>query len=590
MALLRPVVAAASPTTGVVASATRLSAATTSAILRRTRLPWQERAFAYYDLLGEIWYASQFYARALAKLDLRLVRFAGTDDEEDVTDANLLSYLSRIQDPGGGRANLLATYGRLKFLAGECYLLVTRKDDVEEWEVVSCDELRVQPNTNIYQRFRLPGGKAEEISEAPEDQWEPIDGDAIAYRFWTRHPRYSDLADAPMRGVLDLCEELLILQRAVRSRARSRVAGAGILIVPEEVSFAADTAGVPDEDADADPFLRALTEAMMTPISDEGAASAVVPIVIRVGAQHAAGFQHLQIHDPTQTYPETGLRMECIQRIAIGLDLPPEILLGKSDANHWSAWQIGEDEWKAHLEPVARALVDDLTGGYLRPTMRAEGITDADEYSILYDASAVVNHPDRTRDAKDLHDRLVISDDSLRGAAGFDDDDAPDDEEYLRRVGLLLKDTSLATGDEVPDPVQVPGPPIGMPVSPGEGPGGVEPGPPEEPSEEADVALVASLIMDRAREIAGARLRTKYAKDKTIARLLDGVPNPRVAATIGRHLNGDITNYDLAARELVAGAGDCFKPTLLRRLGYSDEAANALILRCEQRAAEELFA
>ena len=45
--------------------------------LRRLIMPWQIRAFGYYDLLGEIKYASQFYSRALANLEL----FAGEIDE-----------------------------------------------------------------------------------------------------------------------------------------------------------------------------------------------------------------------------------------------------------------------------------------------------------------------------------------------------------------------------------------------------------------------------------------------------------------------------------------------------------------------------
>jgi hypothetical protein len=50
--------------------------------------------------------------------------------------------------------------------------------------------------------------------------------------------------------------------------------------------------------------------------------------------------------DPTQLYPETGLRREAVERLAIGLDMPPEVLLGLGDSNHWSAWQVDEQTWK----------------------------------------------------------------------------------------------------------------------------------------------------------------------------------------------------------------------------------------------------
>jgi len=413
VALLEPVTAPAPVATperptALVSSAVRLQydAQKVKREMRRLGLPWQQRAFAYYELLGEIWYAAQFYARALQKIELKLVKRVGPNDWEDVEDEALLEYVERVQDPGGGRANLMGAYGRLKFLTGECYLLVTLAppedddgdgDRDEVWEMLSCDELRWDPNAMEYRRYRIPNTQPETLQETPEGVWEPLEDTAIAYRFWTRHPQYSGLADGPMRGVLDLCEELVILTRAVRARGRSRLAGSGILLIPNEVDYTVLEGSTPTEDPDADPFTARLQEAMVAGIVDEGTASAVVPLVLKVGAEWIEKFRHLQIIDPNQTYPETGLRMECIQRIAIGLDMPPEILLGKADANHWSAWQIDEDSFTAHLQPVVQGFCDDFTGGYLRPSMKADGVANWADYAITYDATAVIVHPDVNR-------------------------------------------------------------------------------------------------------------------------------------------------------------------------------------------------
>ena len=38
--------------------------------VRRIQQPWQDRAWAYYDMVPEVWFASQFYARGLSKLRL----------------------------------------------------------------------------------------------------------------------------------------------------------------------------------------------------------------------------------------------------------------------------------------------------------------------------------------------------------------------------------------------------------------------------------------------------------------------------------------------------------------------------------------
>ena len=37
----------------------------------------------------------------------------------------------------------------------------------------------------------------------------------IAYRCWTPHPRHSDESDSPMRAVMDIAEELLVLTASV---------------------------------------------------------------------------------------------------------------------------------------------------------------------------------------------------------------------------------------------------------------------------------------------------------------------------------------------------------------------------------------
>ncbi len=280
--------------------------------LRRLNQPWQQEAFGYYNTVGECWYAAQFYARSLAKLRL----FPATIDEsgqiEPIENPNdpAAQLLDQIQDPGGGRSQLLSSYGRLMFLIGEAYLTVTNKNDVQQWEMLSPNELRIQPGAG-YQRLRAPGLPVEQLENAPDDAFEPIETEgvnsAVVYRTWRRHPEYSWLADAPTKAVLNLFEELLLLQLAVRARAKSRAAGAGLLYVAEELSFG-DPSGKNDDDPKSDTFLRDLEEAMISPVKDPGSASAVVPMVVRgparIGEVNAKdALFHIQLHDSMETYP-----------------------------------------------------------------------------------------------------------------------------------------------------------------------------------------------------------------------------------------------------------------------------------------------
>ena len=69
----------------------------------RTSLPWQERALAYYDLIGELHFASQFYARALSQLRL-FPAYRNPEDGtlEPIESGTPVDLLERVQDPGGG--------------------------------------------------------------------------------------------------------------------------------------------------------------------------------------------------------------------------------------------------------------------------------------------------------------------------------------------------------------------------------------------------------------------------------------------------------------------------------------------------------
>jgi hypothetical protein len=568
------------------ASATRLNRGDND-VLRRLQQGWQSRAFTYYDLIGEIWYAGQFYARALQALEIYVAKInPDTGELDKVEDDNVQEYVTRIQDPGGGRSNLLGAYGRLMFIAGECFLVVTEDADVEGeevWEMLSTDELR-PTGEGTFTRYKAPSLNAQELTEVEEGTWEPVDGKCVAYRIWRRHPRYSALADSPMKGILDLCEELLLLTKAVRARALSRAAGAGILLIPEEISIpSADDVG--EEDPDEDPFLTDLEEHLQAPLNDAGSASAVVPLIVRAGADYLDKVRHLTLADPTKFYPETGLRTECIHRMALGLDMPPEVLEGTGDANHWTSWQIDEQTWKANLQPIAQNLVGDLTSAYLRPAMRADGVLDWKSYAIAYDASAIINHPDRTKDAKDLYDAGVLSAEALRNANGFDETDAPDDAERNRWVGVKIRDGSLAVygipslkagGIETAPGVIEQGDTGGGVTTPadsaGTGPPEAEPTVADAPNgvpaaraaagDRPELTGAMAVALERCRELAGSRLVSRAKGCEDCQPYVRDVPARLVPAALGKFRAGSIAPGWNAAK-LVSGGTSGLQTTLL---------------------------
>jgi len=581
-----------------------------AASMRRLIQPWQDRALSYYDLVGECWFASQFYGRSLAQIRL----FVGTMDEEGQVEEvegpnDATALLDRIRDPGGtGRTHLQASYGRLMFITGEGYLTVTQPEGEEErWEFLSSDELRVSSN-NAYVRYIAPSLAAVELQGVPDDQYVPLDGDqAAVYRLWRKHPRYSSLADAPMRAVLDLFEELLLLQLAVLSRVKSRLSAAGLLIIPEEITLVSQDSQTADEDMTEDPLLNQLIGAAQAAIQEPGTAAAVIPVILRAQGEWIEKVRHLQFFDPGQAYPETGLRMEVIKRIAMGLDLPPEILLGMSDANHWTSWQIDEQTAKAHIFPICQQFVDDLTSAYLRPAARDEGIDGWENLVVGYDPAALLVAPDRAKDAATMFSLGELSGESLREAGGFSsDEDEPTEEERWRYLGAKIGDASLAmygiprlnsqseletapgvidAGTESPDsgtPPSAPvkGPPPAMPEA---SPVVAASGPRDDLL--ARVLGAAEFAVIRSRSLAGARLRTSAKKIPEFTAMIEKLPNGSVAAALNIQ-NVHALGHSEAG--LVKGAS-AELADVLTIMGIDPALADAIGTQVERHAAQTLY-
>ena len=552
----------------------RLAAAGENTGGKRKRPQWQKDAMGYYDSLGEIWYASQFYSRTLAKLRLQPMRY---NDEgiAEVTDHPLaVSLLERMQDPGGGREELQGGYGRLRFLCGEGYLFCSLVDGVEVWEMLSPFELEF--DGQAYLRKRQPDQRQpEKYLDAGADDFEPTDEQtAVAWRLWKKHPAYSGLADGPMKAVLDECEELLVLSLAVRSNARSRAAGPGIILLPDELS-PLPVAGAPaDENAQNDPFMRDLTESMTAPIGDEGSASAVVPMIVRGQADLLDKVRHLSLAKPDLRSMQQSERRECIERIALGLDLPPEVLLGVTDANHWTAWQIDEDSWKAHVEPVADDMVSDFSSAYYRPSLQKAGVADWDQFLIGYDPSDVVRRPDKSGDAIRLYDRLELKGETLRNEAGFSEDDKPDQAEIDAR---LARAAATGPGAQQTPPRQ--DAPVPRDTKIGQG----------TPEENATrVRATAALMVDRCRQLAGSRIRTRLQKHPTYADVIRYVPNEQVACTLQVALSGSLPTVAGTPDQLVAGGAECFAGRLAK-WGVPPQVVEQIVRACEEYARDTLL-
>jgi hypothetical protein len=219
------------------------------------------------------------------------------------------------------------------------------------------------------------------------------------------------------------------------------------------------------------------------------------------------------------------LRQEAIHRFALGMDLPPEQVLGMSSnggtgggtsngVSHWGAWQIEESTIKLFIEPMLEMVCNSITVSYIRP------VTGEDDF-VWADTSALRLRPDRSQEAILLYNLGVLSAKRLLEENGFSEDDMPSDEE--RREWLLLK---VASGSATPEMVgaalaelgvDVPVEPTGETRESRPDPS-MEPLPlPEAPPEQSALLAACEGLVFRALERAGNRLRNDGVKPPGVA-------------------------------------------------------------------------
>lgn len=419
---------------------------------------WQNEAWEYYDAIGEVKYAFNLVASIASRIRL----FAAVVDDPAETPVPVKASqsvdqaladaaeraLSRLDSAFGGQSGLLRDAALNLSVTGECYLVQIParigSGEPETWNIHSINELNVTAQGQYFltQQRNPSAGMTGASPNAPGSIILPPN--AFASRIWRPHPRYSAEPDSSMRGVLDLCSELLLLNRAARATERSRL-NAGALYVPDGLSVAANPdSDNPYEDPDnatsmmddaADEFEENLIEAMTTPIEDESSAAAVVPLIIRGPAELGDKIKQFKFErsfdDSFQTRSD-----RILERILQGLDVPKDTVTGLANIKYANAIQINESLYKAHIEPMLLLIADSITVAFLRPYLKNLGYDPAqvDRLVVWYDPSTMATRNDAAQDADAGYDKLALSGDTWRRAHGFSDGDAPTPNELILRI------------------------------------------------------------------------------------------------------------------------------------------------------------
>lgn len=447
---LSPAVLAYNAPRALTASATRVDMKNKKEVdainKRRQSDKWQQEAWEYYDLIGEIKYVANLIASVTSRVNLYVgyvekssnapsdISTVEKLDPEFEQQAQDILYL--LESGSGGTAGLLRSAALNMFITGECWLVNEparfSTGEPSKYQIRSVEEITAT------------GGKNAQVSikprrDAKPSEYIPLPTNGYASRIWRNHPRFSDEADSSLRGILDMCDQLLLEDRAASASTKSRM-NAGLLFVPDGLSNSTESDSETVNDGQSaeivdESFEEELVAGLVTPVEDVSSGATLVPTIIR--GPHDLGDKIRHITFERHVDPRHELRSDRIlDRILSGLDVPKDVAAGMSNVKYANAIVIEEQLYKAHIEPLVLLICDCLTIGFLRPALRKQGWDEdiVNRAVVWYDPSAITAKPSKAEAAVTLYGLKVLGIEAVLRAHGFTPQDAPTDLERAQRM------------------------------------------------------------------------------------------------------------------------------------------------------------
>lgn len=517
---------------------------------------WQAEAWDMLGLVGELSFAMSWKVALLSRfrlvasdLDPETGKPTGSTEDEAAK-----AIVRQIAGGATGQAQLIARCCPLLMLPGEGWMAVIHPEPtpehpegVEEWHILSNDEVKSQ-GTKVL--LTMPDGSTYTMNPAD---------DHLA-RIWRQDPRIASQAWSPVKAALPILREIVRMTQNIEAAGKSRQAGNGILVLPNEMSLPQNApTGEPDPDAPGLPvpspmsmwasagdIQAALLEAMSTAINDPSSAAALVPIILTGPSEHIGNIEHIRF-DSEVSEKAQAAREAAVRRLAMTLDMPPEVLLGMADLNHWSLAGVEEEAVRWHAAPEMELICDFLTRELLRPNLPDSNVV------VWYDASDVEAEPDQVEKVANAYAVGVATAEAYARQLGLPDTDTYDlttaegwrvwATDQVRKDPTLLPTLApLLTG--VPALPAAP-----APTAPAAPPPALETADPRVPDTRPGTELTAAatavvrLCVNEALRLAGKRRTTRQlhatmrgvpARDRHLTQHLGAVP----ASQVGRLIEG----------------------------------------------------
>lgn len=563
---------------------------------------WQVEGFRHYDRGGELHSVANAVANMVSRSRIFIAK--KTDEGEPgeaATEPKIVELQKQIYGGAEERPENLRLAGVNLFLTGEQFTFIetppkAKPDTPDRWMVFSVTQIKKaggDPKLTFERPHRHGGGTIAywipEGKDVAKDKRRAAENTGILLRCWTQHAQLPDHPDSSVRAVIPVLNLIEQYDKRASAQNDSRLAGAGVMFLPDSFDFPHG-----DNETPTDAFEVRIGEAMGTTLKDPGNARSLVPIMATVGGDDIEKVKWMTFE--TALDEQTPARLDqCIRRLALGLDIPPEMLLGIGGMNHWSAWQAEASTHKTFVAPLLARLCNSLTEGWLQPILEQMGGVDPADYMVWFDMSPLTVRPDRQADALALWDRGLINDDAVLDAGNWPESAKHTPESFKR---WLIVKTILANPALISDPtfgtvvgITAAAPAGGQPAlgAAGAAPPALESGaageqPPAQPTSTrspAQEALVAGAEMAALHSlaVAGKKMLTRGVRDQLMhefagrpydlhtrlnvndqahaEQLLDGTWDllPQLAARTGTHptILRDILSF-YCSGQMVAGS------------------------------------
>jgi hypothetical protein len=386
---------------------------------------WQIEAWRMYDIIGELRKYANWIGAAVSKCRLYVAKIDENGEPgEEVTDPQIASLSAGPLGKGPAKDEALRLLGTNLAVVGEAYIVAEAEggpggDDL--WYVVSGSELQQVGNTVVITRPAMVGLGGEFTFREGVD---------LLIRCWTPHPRRTMWADSSVRAAIPVLRKIETTMKRSFAELDSRLTGAGLLVLPQNVDFPRGD-GVPEG---IDGFAQVLTTTAMTSIEDRASAPAMVPMVITVPPDAVEKIRFItfwsELSDKIQEMEDAS-----IKRLAAELDIPLEVITGMGDTSHWNAWAIAEETVRIFIEPVLQRIAEALDHGYLDAALEFMGLDPA-EYTYAFDITPLTVKPNRGPESLALNAAGLLSDAETLKAHGYPDPEEvhQDPEERIRHL------------------------------------------------------------------------------------------------------------------------------------------------------------